>query len=123
MPRPVTPIEVRIPLQIGIGICGGVFASSLVWVLIAYQFESHGWAAAEIVGFLSFFVTAPVIGGCAYSKNFEIRTAAWLAGGMGLGNILMAILAGGLAVGTVLTGSGAILGFVAAIIGYRENVE
>lgn len=111
LPRPV--------VRAGVGFMGGMYISCWVWVLAAVGAEQH-WLA-ELLIFPSFVLGGIAAGWAAFASFVPLRVVAWASAGLGSGLFLDALLAGGLGLGTVVTPSCVVLGFVFAVVGLRAS--
>ena len=113
--------EVRLLLRLFLGFFGGLFIAVVSYLVLWYSFDPRlpTEAPAALASLFGFLLGAPVVAFAAFARNRWIRVGAWAAGGAGFGDVLLAIIAGGLEVGTVLTPVGVIMAVVGSILGYR----
>jgi hypothetical protein len=112
------PREVRILLRLFLGFFGGLFLGVVAVVALWSLTESRPTPDALVFVFV-FLFGASAVGFGAFARNPLLRVLAWGAGGAGFGDILLAVLVGGLGVGDYLTPMGIVLALVGAVIGYR----
>lgn len=114
--------EVRVVLRLFLGFFGGYFLGVVSYLMLWYSFDPRlpTETPAALAGLLGFLLGAPAVAFGAFSRSPVLRMLAWAAGGAGFGDVLLAIIAGGLAVGTVLTPSGMVMAVVGAVLGYRR---
>lgn len=111
-PLPSNRSKVLIPpgaMAILVGLFGGQYLTVLLYVFAGGLFP---------IG-LVFFI--PMVGFFANCSNPFLRVPAYVVGGMGFGFIFTACIAGGLSVGTVLTGSSLVFGVVGLWLGIRAG--
>lgn len=112
------PPEVRILLRLFLGFFGGLFLGIVAVVALWSSTESR--PTPDGIVFVCVFLSgAAAVGFGAFARNSLLRVLAWGAGGAGLGDVLLAVLVGGLSVGDYLTPMGIVLALVGAVIGYR----
>ena len=113
--------EVRVLLRLFLGFFGGVFVSLFSYVMCWYSFDPRlpTEGPAVLAASIGFFVGGIAIALCAFSTNPVLRLIAWTLGGLGFGNVLLAVIRGGLTVGTYVTDSGLVMALSFAVIGYR----
>jgi hypothetical protein len=110
--------EVRILLRVFLGIFGGLFLGVVAVVTLWSSTESRPTPDGLVFALVLLFA-APAVGFAAFARNPLLRVLAWGAGGAGFGDVLLAVLVGGLSVGDYLTPMGIVLALVGSIIGYR----
>ena len=112
------PREVRILLRLFLGFFGGLFLGVVAVVALWSSTESRP-ASDALVFVFAFLFSAPAVGFGAFARNPLFRVLAWGTGGAGFGDVLLAMLVGGLSVGDYLTPMGIVVGVVGVVIGYR----
>lgn len=113
------PPRVRFSLRIVLGLFGGLFLSGVLFLLLWYSFDPRRESPAAMAALLGFVLGAPAVGFGAFAPSAPVRILAWAIAGAGFGDFLLACMADGLGVGTVLTPSGLVMALVCAILGYR----
>ena len=113
--------EVRLLLRFVLGFFGGSFLGVVSYLVVWYSFDPRlpTETPAAISALLGFLLGAPSVAFGAFARHRFLRVLAWAAGGAGFGDILLAILAGGLEWGAVLTPSGVVMALIGAVLGYR----
>lgn len=115
-------IPARVLARVLLGFFGGVFLGPASYMII---WESHDprlptETPAVLMGMVGFLLGGIGVALGAFTRNRVVRVVVWAIGGAGFGNVLEAIVLGGLEVGTVLTLSGLVMGIVGSVIGYRR---
>lgn len=109
---------VRGLLRLFLGCFGGLFLGVFAVVTLWPSTESRPTPDARV--FVCVFVIGALgVGVSAFARNPLLRALAWGAGWAGFGDLLLAVLVGGLGAGDVLTPMGIVLALVGAVIGYR----
>lgn len=105
----------------GVGLLAAFFVAPASYVLIILASSQHTLGELSVL-------PAMIIGGLAagwlsYSRLALPRVIAWSVAGLGAGLVLEATLRGGLGVGTFITLSGIVLGFLGAVLGFRASPQ
>lgn len=119
--KPLDPPELRAALRYLLGLLGAIFIGVATFVIVWRAVEPRSETPAAISGLLGGLLGFTLVAIGAYARSASLRMLAWGLAGAGFGNLLMAIIRGGLPVGTWLTLSGIVMAIVGAVLGYRTN--